>query len=45
VKRKSHVKVDTIVHVKTTLKAYGLYMNQKEYCDQNDIRIVSKGQE
>ena len=37
VKRKSHVKVDTIVHVKTTLKVYGLYMNQKEYCDQNDI--------
>jgi len=42
VKHKSHVKVDTIVHVKTTLKAYSLYMNQKECYDQNDIRVVSK---
>lgn len=42
VKRKDYVKVETIIHIKTELKAYGLYMNQKEYCDQNDLRISGK---
>jgi len=42
VKRKDIVRVDTIIHVKTHLKAYGLYMNQKAYCNHNDIRIIGK---
>ena len=42
VKRKDYVKVDAIIHIKTQLKACGLHMNQKEYCDHNDLRISGK---
>jgi len=42
IKRKKQVKVETIIHVKILLKAYGLYMNQKEYCDINELRVITK---
>ena len=42
VMRKKQVKVETIIHVKTSFKAHGLYMNQKEFCDSNEIRIIKK---
>ena len=42
VKRKKYISVETIVQVKTKASAYGLYQNQKDYCDQNNISIIGK---
>ena len=41
VKSKKYVKAETIIQVKTKASAYALYQNQKDYCDQNKIRIIS----
>ena len=34
--------METIIHIKTLLKAHGLYMNQKEYYDSNELCIIIK---
>ena len=34
--------VETFFQVKTSLLAYALYNNQKEYCQSNNIRITWK---
>ena len=33
VKRKGHMRADATMHVKTIVKACGLHVNEKEYCD------------
>ena len=42
IKTKKYVKVRTIVQIKIKVNTYGLYINEKEYCDSNNIRVVSK---
>ena len=42
VKKKKYVKGETIVQVKTKVSAHILYMNQKEYCDSNNIHVMLK---
>ena len=42
VKSKKCVKVKTIIQVKTKASVHSLCQNQKDYCDQNNIKIISK---
>ena len=34
--------METIIYVKTLLKAHRLYMNQKEYCNSNELHVITK---
>ena len=42
IKAKKYVKAEMIVQIKKKVNTYGLYMNQRDYCDSNKIRIKIK---
>ena len=42
IKNKKKTKVETMIEVVSAMAAYGLYQEEKEFCDQNRIRIGSK---
>lgn len=39
--KKKHVTAETILEVQTKSSAFEIYQEEKEYCDSNNIRIVS----